>query len=102
MVGVCTQTEGLIGRPDLGGADRWYGLLSNRSRTGLEFSGAWNRLKSLGEGLCLYLDIPLEGPLSTPITNAGNGSTDGTTRSLVTKSIEGLHLQAIIKLLSFS
>ena len=97
--GILPSLESWIGRPDLGGADRWQGLLTKGSRTGRELEGSWARLVSRGQSLSDFLEIPLEGPLLSPVEGAGDSSTDGSTKSSCIKFLESIYLQALQKVL---
>ena len=67
----------ILGRPDLGGADRWSGLVMNGSRTGKEFEAAWNRLRKEAEDCGRFLEMDAMGILSVPVEGAGGSSVDG-------------------------
>ena len=98
-LGIFPPLQELIGRPDVSGGGRWSGLVENDSRMGKEFRQSWSSLVSRGVELCSYLDIPLEGPLASALTDAGNGSSDGSTRALVVKGLESFTVQAIKKVI---
>ena len=93
--GLLPALETVVGRPDLGGDERWAGLINRGSRTGVEFLSAWQRINSEASECCNFLDEPLEGILGDSAEGLGNGSTDGSSRSDLVKALESLHSEVI-------
>ena len=97
--GILREIEPILGRPDLLGPDKWRQLILGESRTGVEFENAWQQLSSQGVQCCNFLEATLTGPLTSPVFSAGENSTDGSTKTLIVKSLETLHLRSLVKAL---
>ena len=76
--GVCQQLETVIG--DCSGEHRWQPLLQSGCRTGRELSIAWTTLKEEAQQCSAYLGQDTTSALLAQVEDAGDGSTDGSTR----------------------
>ena len=84
---------------DEDGAARWQGLLDSGAQTGVALANCWNSLQVEGQECCTYLEKELEEPLSSSLSDFGQGRTDGSTRALVVKQKEELREAVISKAL---
>ena len=93
---VCPPLAHLAGLEE-GVLSRWQPLLDSRSRTGEELRMAWTTLQERARQMSVYLEEELGGALGQPVEAAGEGSTDGSTRMLVTTQLETLTLASLRK-----
>ena len=99
--GLCPLLEPLIGNiREEEVATRWRTLLTSDTRTGREFSNAYNSLQREARDCCLYLGEELEGELGVSVEGAGEGRVDGSTRSLLTQQRERLRAKVLYRALS--
>ena len=94
--GLCKQLSIVLG-DSIGCHDRWEGLISSGCRTGVEFSSAWNLVKSEGSQVANFLDMELDTPISETAENAGLGCVDGSTRHQMVEQREGLRASLLSK-----
>ena len=81
--GLCKQLRGVLageGFSQLAAGAMWQQLLNSGCRTGQELRDSWQKLKVTGMQACQYLGRPLEGSLSHPVENMGDGGEDGSVR----------------------
>ena len=93
---VCPPLAHLAGLEE-GVLERWQPLLDSRSRTGEELQRAWNTLQERARQMSDFLEEELGGALGQPVEAAGEGSTDGSTRMVVTTQLEMLTLATLNK-----
>lgn len=86
--GICKQLSMVLGEVD--GESRWQTLLQSGCRTGNELADAWNILKQEAQHCSSYLGLDIQGPLTSDVEGAGQGSTDGSTRRKITAEREEL------------
>ena len=89
--------EQIIGH--VGGARRWAHFLTSGSRTAVEFQAAWETMAGEASHICTYLEEEKTGPLAMTTEEAGGNRTDGSTRGLVVKQLEGLRHKMLAKAL---
>ena len=82
----------------LTGAD-WYQGLDSGLRTGVELRQAWEALQTRAGRMVDYLqeEEELEGGVQVPVEGVGEGSTDGSTRMIITAQMESLKLKVLVK-----
>ena len=102
--GVCPQLTDITGGEETYGQDadhstRWRLLVQSGCRCGRELEAAWNLLQTEAQQCTAYLGCELEGVLAQPVMAAGNGSTTGSTRRLVTEQREQLRGAVITRAL---
>ena len=93
--GLCKQLEPVLGHMDQS-ASRWEKMFSE-SRTGQEFSAAWNTLRDEYQQSCQYLDKPVEGLLANEAKGAGQGNEDGSTRRKTTILLEDTRAEVLVR-----
>ena len=78
---------------------RWQPLLDSGLRTGVELHQAWEALQTRAGRMVDYLEEEeeLEGGLKVPVEGVGEGSTDGSTRMIITAQMESLKLKVLVK-----
>ena len=94
--GTMTVLESVIGRPGLGGANRWSDFLRHGSRTSQELLHTWTYLRNDANQRMDFLGESLEGVMSTNVDSVGGESVDGSTRSRIIQFQEKT-LQQIIQ-----
>ena len=88
--GICPALSHLVREQEETSGGRWELLLSSGARTGREMREAWQQLQNEARQCYEYLGEEFVGPMAVDVEDAGEGSTDGSTRSLVTKERERL------------
>ena len=78
--GVCTSLEDIVGNGLLPPSNRWKPLLDSGCRTGQELKMAWQQLQEEDQQCADYLQQEINGPLTSNVEAAGEGSVDGSTR----------------------
>ena len=86
--GICLQLSKILG--DFEYEPRWKTLIESGSRTGKEFSSAWDILKHEAYQCSVYLGEDIKGSLAVDASAAGQGATDGSTRRKITAEREEL------------
>ena len=81
------------------GGRRWADFLAAGSRTALEFQSSWKALTTEASNIWQYLEEGEIGPLAARVEDAGGLRTDGSTRGLVVRQLEGLRHKLLSKAL---
>ena len=96
--GICLMLDRIIGRVE--GPSRWSDFLSSNTRTSNEFVQSWGLLRLEAAACLKFLGKDLSGPLAVRCQEAGDESTDGSTRRKVVEQREGLRHEILTEALS--
>ena len=86
----------VIGEAGLQDGDtRGHHLLQSGARTGAELARAWDLLSVEARQHCDFLGREVESPLAADVVAAGDGCTDGGTRSRIVEQLERLRCDVL-------